>query len=220
MAHLITFVDFDGFILRTNTVRDFIELFYRWGDARFFVRTDERERKFRGQHWFDGNCTHMITLVRKNIERDFQEGRAIGGNLRAPTLETTAGMVLAHELCHANQSLQHKRQERFYTTRRYWDRACEREARLFADEHLEEICSYFAAPFQMTRGSGMMATKGMAAGGAAAVATLLRECPEVTMADVRDELRLAGILNPANVKAVLEELERSGTAVLPEGSER
>ena len=223
MAHTITFENFDRFILSEAEVRDFIEMFYRWGDTKFLIRTDESERTFRGEcqsNW-DG---HVITLVRKNIEWDHARGRACGGNLVAPTVKSAAGMVLAHEIEHANQSKFHKNASKFYgklgglnkkgqpRMQRYKYRACERDARQFADERLSEICSYFGTPFQTRQ---VLSDGGNSPDEVLNVAALLQGVSAPTMEDVRDELRASKILNPKNVQLVVEELKKRGVAVSP-----
>ena len=203
MAHSIRFEQFDDFLLSKDEVRDFIDMFYRWGDAKFIVRTDKNERKVRGRHCVDLGGVHTVSLVKQNIARDFQRGTTIGGNLRAPSLKCAAGMVLAHELQHANQSKLHKQEEGFYRDHRYWNRACERDARQFVDEHIAEICAYFDVSAPVRR-KGPAPTGGDSE--ALAVAGLLSECSEVSMEDIRDELRASGILTPSSVRLVVEHL--------------
>ena len=210
--HRIQFDEsFAGFILTEDEVRDFIDLFYRWDSGRFLIRRDEKERKFRGEHCYGLDGLHTITLVQKNIRRDYDQGKRVGGNMVAPTIQVAAGMVLAHELQHANQSKTHLRSEGFFNEHRYWNRACERDARMFVDEHLNEICAYFAVPPPM---------RGRVEGGVVgqdevlAVADLLGECSDVTMEDIKDELRASRILNPKNVATVVELLKVQGFEVM------
>lgn len=211
MAHTVTFQpSFQGFLLSEAEVRDFIDMFYRWGDAKFNILCDESEKRFRGEHRLGLSGMHIITLVRKNITRDYEAKIRIGGNLQAPTLKVGAGMVLAHELQHANQTKIHKLSESFFKSKSYHHRACERDARAFVDEHMEEICGYFAVPFQSRSRCAGAGNQGEAAEEALAVAALLSECEGVTMDDIREELRASGILNPRNVQAVVGELRRQG----------
>jgi hypothetical protein len=206
--HRVKFDDsFSGFILREDEIRDLVDLFYRWDDGCFIFRCDEKERKFRGEHRYDLGGGHTITLVRKNILRDYESGKSVGGNMVAPTLRVAAGMVLAHELQHANQSKQHTRTEGFFKDHRYWNRACERDARAFVDEHLNEICAYFAVvpPMRSTVVDGVVGQDEVLA-----VADLLGECSDVTMEDIKDELRISKALNPKNVALVLERLRSQG----------
>lgn len=226
MAHSITFdKTFSGFVLSEDEVRDFIEMFYRWEDSKFLICRDEKERKFRGQHSQDWSGTHIITLVEKNIKRDFDAKKRTGGNFVAPSLKIAAGMVLAHELQHANQTKLHKHETTFYgkaggmtptgkpRMKQYWGRACEREAREFVDNKMPEICAYFQTPWE-GRGGPTIGNHGDANREAAAVAELLQECSEVTMEDVKEELRASKILNPRNVIFVVEELKRNGVDII------
>jgi hypothetical protein len=210
VAHSFRFTDYAGFILSEAQARDFVEMFYRWGDAKFNITTNEKERRWRGECRSDGFGGHTITLCRKNIVRDFNMKLSVGGNILAPTIECAAGMVLAHEIQHANQTKLHKFQEGFWKDHRYWNRACERDARLFVDEHANEICAYFSAPPPMRRGIGGGGDQG---GEVLAVADLLCECEAVSMDDVRDELRASKVLNPVNVAAVIARLRESGIEV-------
>lgn len=210
MAHAILFEDFSGFILSQGEVRDLIEMLYRWGDAKFVVRTDEGEKKFRGQCKSRMDGRYTITLVRKNIERDFYQKMCVGGNIPAPTLKVAAALVLAHELQHANQHKIHAKNQSFWSAHRYMNRACEREARQFADEKMGEICAYFGV-------SAPVRQRAAANGGqteeARAIAELLGECSEVTMDDIREELRASKILNPANVAVVVRALREIGIEI-------
>lgn len=209
MEHNITFDStFSDFILTQNEVMDLIQLFYRWDDATFLIKQDENERSFRGQHQMTMGNIHNITLVKKNIEKDFKTGLRIGCNHTAPTLKVAAAMVLVHELQHANQTKFHKQSETaFYRDHRYWDRACEREARAYVDEHLNEICAYFSVPPPMRRkqfGHGVGQEEVLA------VADLLCECSDVTMEDIKEELRASKVLTPGNVKIVLDIMKSRG----------
>ena len=227
MGHSISFADqrgntlYHGAILNEGEIMDIVELFYRWGDAKFRLLTNEKEKKFRGQHHMGWDGVHEITLCEKNIKRDFDRKHRVGGNFAAPTLKCAAAMVLVHELQHANQTKLHKHQSSFYGNmggetangrtrmKHYWGRACEREAREYVDNNMAEICAYFQAPWQGGRTTTMVSTK-ESIGEAQAVAELLQECPQVTLEDVKDELRASKILNPANVRLVIDFLKKNG----------
>ncbi len=220
MAHRVVFNDFDDFILNEDEVRDFIDLFYRWGDATFRINTDEKERKWRGLHSTGlGEHSHTITLSQKNITRDFNRKIRIGGNMVAPSLRVAAGMVLAHEIQHANQAKFHLNEMGFYGKKigltptgrerkqQYNNRACERDARQFVDEHLNEICAYFSVDPPTRRkplGPGISQEEVLA------VADLLGECSEVSIEDIKDELRASKVLTPNNVQLVLGRLQEQG----------
>lgn len=230
MGHSIRFVGFDGFILTQDEVRDLIELFYRWPDGRFTITTDEKERKFMGECFTDMGGNHTITLCAKNIRKVFaRKGKygRMGGNQPAPDLRTGAGMVVAHEVQHANQWKLHRPSEDgFYgikggkvdargrlRKKRYKGRPAEVDARRFVDEHADEIRAYFGAPLQRAPERRAIGDHGDASREALAVAQALSELPVVAMDDVRDELRASRILNPGNVQVVIDELRRLGREV-------
>jgi hypothetical protein len=222
MAHSYKFEGMEDFALSESEIKDIVEMFYRWEDSKFVFDQDKMaKRTYRGQHVCMWDGTHKISFSMKNIEKDFKNKQRIACNMPAPTLKVAAAMVLAHELQHANQEKLHKGEMGFYgrmqgTTKngnprmkQYWGRACEREARAFVEEHLNEICAYFAAPFQMRRKAATIGDNGSENREVSAVAALLKECPQVTMDDVRDELRASKILTPANVQAVLGILRKA-----------
>jgi hypothetical protein len=215
MGHTIDFSQYDSVngILKDKEISDIIELFFRWGDAKFRIITNEKERKFMGSHRMGWDGVHEIMICNKKIKIEFASKKRTGGNLVAPTVQCAAAMVLVHELQHANQTKLHKQNERFYTSRKYWDRACEREAREHVDNNMAEICAYFQAPWQGGRTPTMVSPK-ETIGEAQAVAELLLECSEVTMDDVRDELRASKILNPANVRLVIDFLKKNGVDII------
>ena len=103
--------------------------------------------------------------------------------------------------------------EGFFRSRDYWSRACERDARQFVDERMEEICAYFGVPFQRPQHAGVVTPMADPLVEVRGVAALFRGCTRVTVGDVREELRLSRMLNPRNVRLVLEELKRTGTEV-------
>lgn len=224
MAHRIEIVgleNMDG-LLTEQAVRDTINLYYRWGDARFKVicfRNIPEMRRFhndprvkpgvRGEHrWNAFDRLHTISLVRNNIEKAFKEKNAAGGNLPPPALVAAPVMVLTHEIQHANQTQLHPSSpdSSFWNEHRYMNRACEREARAFVDEHLDEICAYFSLPPVRDRRKVRTGVEQELED----IVDLLCECTEVTMDDVREELRASKILNPKNVTRVLELLGQNG----------
>jgi hypothetical protein len=218
MAHKISFLDFNDFLLDEEEARDIIEMFFVWGDSKFIITTDEKEKRWRGYHqWFDMAREHKITLSKKNITRDFNDKARVGGNHVAPTLKVAAAMVLVHELQHANQVKLHKpiAGSSFYTEHHYWNRACEREARGYVDEKLNEICAYFGVPPVMRSGSRAAATDHDEVD---AVVDLLSECEYVSMDDIKDELRISNVLNPSTVKHVRGELISRGVEIKKESS--
>lgn len=211
-------------ILSETVICDFIDLFYNYdtdSSTKWIIRVAEKE-SFNGQHFYNPNTKeHVITFCEKNIRKYYNKGRReFGGNLKLPDidLKMAAALVLAHELQHANQSKLHKGHELFYgylggmnsqgkvRMKHYRGRACERDAREFVDVHLNEIFAYFNLP-SPRRSKVLVATD---PDEMADVADLLCECEEITMDDVRDELRASRILNPKNVQRLLEILRDRG----------
>lgn len=222
MAHSYQYENMERFALSRSEIEDIVEMFYRWEDSKFkFIEGKMDKATYRGQHVCRWDGLHEITFSMKKIEKDFKSGKKIACNMKAPTLKVAAAMVLMHELQHANQEKMHKGEMGFYgmmqgvnargnpRMKQYWGRACEREARSFVEEHINEVCAYFAAPFQMRRKAAAIGDNGSESREVSAVAALLKECPGVTMDDVRDELRASKILTPSNVQAVLEILRKS-----------
>lgn len=219
MGHSITFVDFDkNFPLSQKEIEQLVDLFYRWGDTKFFISHDISKRGARGEHHhtWDG---HFIALAKKAIHNSFEKKIAVGGTIVPPTLKVACACTLVHELMHANQVKFHAGEKGFYgkmngvnakghpRMKHYWGRACEREARAYVDEHINEICAFFAVdPPRPTVSMGGRVGQDEVM----SVADLLCECEEVTLEDIKDELRISKVLNPSNFKIVMEELKKRG----------
>lgn len=214
MAHIVTFEDFGGFqLLSQQDVIDLIDLFYRWGDARFHVIGHDKHPNRRGSHIYNGMTrTHVITLSRNNIEDGVRSAGRMGGNTKAPDSRAGAAMVLAHELQHANQSQLHTHNEVFYTVKRYNRRPCERDARSFVDDNMDVIMDFLGRerPVAVKRASAMESLVNPVG----EVTDLLGECEEVSVEDIGDELRRMGANNPKNVLSVKKALSDRGVRIL------
>lgn len=216
----------EGLISRSE-VQDFVEMFYRWEGTKFTFfgasTPADLRKKFNDKRiktGLRGECRIFmperrihITLVDSTIRNGFTSKTQLGGNLLAPTLNVGAAMVLAHELEHANQFRTHKPTSGFFNEHRYINKASEREARRFADEKLREICAYFSVPYEVAAARVDPEEEESEIDG---VISLLSECTEVTMDDVREELRASRILNPANVQEVVRRLKDEGIVVGPQ----
>lgn len=226
MAHNIKFVDFQGFdLLSTLQVKELIEMFYRGGDTNFVISTDDfKGKSTMGNASYDGfTKTHTIKLCQRNITKFFNLTGQSGGDLKAPSVKAAAASVLTHELQHCNQNLIHKGNGIFWgrlggtnikgqpRMKRYRGRACEREARAYADEKLNEVCAYFGLPFAARRAENRTEDHEELDD----VIDLLMEVDGPTMDDIKDELRASGLLRPNNVMIVKKELAEQG--VLLEG---
>ncbi len=218
--HRITFAGFQGFdLLHTTQVRELIEMFYVGGDVNFVITTDEKDPKLLGHASYDGfSRTHTITLIKKNIKKFFELNGQSGGDLKAPDIRVAAASVLVHELAHCNQNLLHKDNGIYWgklggTTargrprmKRYRGRACEREARAYADEKLNELCAFFGLPPVARRAANRAEDHEELD----AVIDLLTEIERPTLDDIKDELRASGLLRPNNVLIVKKELAELG----------
>jgi hypothetical protein len=204
-------------------LREFVQLYYRWEDTTFRIVIAENPSEMRKIHCdprikntIRGESRynyvareHTITLVRSNIEKDFMAGAVMGGDNFSPqTLSMAYAMVLVHEIQHANQYKVHSSKERFWNSRTYRDRACEREARQKVDESINEIAAYFGA--QPVRRHKQHVENGLEE--LEDVVGLLLECDTITIDDVRDELRMSKILNPKNVQIVMQMLKNEGVS--------
>lgn len=216
MAHKIVFHDFQDFTLLTQAqVRDMIEMFYRGGDTNFVIvaANPSKSSQLANAAYEAFSNTHTITISEKRIRKHCTDGYA-GGDLPAPDIKTAAASILVHELQHANQNLLHKGNGLFYGNlggtnakgqprmKHYRGRACEREARAYADEKMNEICAYFGHPPVARRAENRTEDHAELD----AVIDLLAEIDNPTMNDIKDELRASGLLRPNNVMIVKKEL--------------
>lgn len=214
-------------LLNKDVVCDFIDMFYAYDDQTDvkWIITAETKSDFHGQHMFNPNTReHYIRLNEKNIRDSFTKGlRRFGGNLNLPDIDLmlAAGLVLAHELQHANQSKFHAKDKNFYgylggftangkpRMKQYKGRPCERDARAFVDEHLNEVFAYFNRDTPRRSKAAVVDDTTEVD----AVVDLLLECDEVNMDDVRDELRSSKILNFKNVQKVISALREHGMQI-------
>jgi hypothetical protein len=214
-------------LLSEQVVCDFIDVFYAYDENERVVWRilNTSDGDFNGQHTFNSiTLRHTISFNEKNIRRRFRAGtRVFGGNLKLSKIDErlAAALVLTHELQHANQAKTHVGNMNFYgylggydsrgrvKMKQYKWRPCERDAREFVDAHINEIFAYFdQGPPRRSKVIVPDDSKELVA-----VADLLLECAEISMDDVRDELRASRILNPKNVRRMLEILQESGMSV-------
>jgi len=223
MAHRVDFTDFVGSILTKEQIIDFIEMFYRWGDSSFEIVISKKGGKTCGNHiYHPWERRHVITLFPNALRNVIEKKLAIGGNHKFQDEKIGMAAVLSHELQHANQAAFHKHDSIFYGNtgaitpsgkpkkKNYQHRACEREARMFVDDHTNEIYAYFSAVPPMRRPVGVV---GKDQDELLAVADLLCEVGEVTVDDVRDELRASKQLTPTNFAAVANMLKERGIQI-------
>jgi len=213
MGHTITFHNPGAFqILSTDEITDLINFFYRWKDTKFRVVCDDNSRTRRGAHlYMHPERMHQITLSAHAMSIGFHSGLRMGGNGPAPSLRMGAAMVVAHELQHANQAGQHLANERFYTHRDYNTRPCEREARSFVDSHMRELMTMVAPELLQVHipVTAMCADQD----GIGEVVGLFEGLSEVTVTDIRTELRLSGMNTVKNFEMVRDQLVGLGIRI-------
>lgn len=202
-------------LLSTDEVEDFVNLFYRWNDTKFLIIGRDENPFRRGSHiYVHSERTHRITLSAAAIIRGVDGRMRMGGSGPAPTARVGIAMVLTHELQHANQAGQHLATERFYTHRDYNSRPCEREARAFVDSHMTEILTLVAPELLRVKlpQTALCADHDEVED----VLEVLQGLSEVSLTDIRTELRLSGISSPKNVQKIREILFGRGVKVTME----
>lgn len=229
MARVQFLTVLDGFPLTQQNIEDFIELFYRWPEDGSIFKFEIDGKNPKG---ILGECSYFewgyrLHLWQKEIREAFEQGEhSPGGNTMPPRdIRVATGMVLLHELGHANQWPLFKGQGKFYgklggvdergrvRMQSYFHRACEREARRFADEKLREACAYFGVPFHGTlQAPGMRAVVDQGTALQNALAQF-QGPSDINLKDLKEALRGAGCLNPKAVADARSELAGRGVKV-------
>lgn len=219
MAHQVVFQNFGEFrgAISQEKVRELIDLFFRWDDTRFVIvgeiTSKDSKKPLRGLHGYNPLLkTHTIKLSYKHIRESFLSGAIVGGNIhKAPTLEAAVGMVLTHELQHANQIEFHQRPElagieaSFYGGRYYRRRPCERDARNFVDENFDVLSDFFGVSSE--RPSDAPTPQKETRDEISTIASVFEELTEVELPDIVEELRLSKMNNAVNVAKIVSILE-------------
>lgn len=201
-------------LLSEQEIRDLVDVLFRGGRS-FYVYGSMHEskakpgpsgRKTLGLHMFHTiTDEHEIYLDPIGIIETFEMSRPTGGNRIAPTPEMAMGMVLAHEIQHANQTIVHSTHPTAFYGRkrsRYRTRACEREARMFADDSVPLIAGVLGVEMQKEQLVEVPPDE------LELLADCLAEADEITTVDIVEELRQSGLNNAVNVfkvKALLED---------------
>lgn len=218
MAHRVQFEEWAEArrLISEEEVRALVDLLFRGEDASFTLHgclppgTSRAHRSgLGGRHTLEMDGVHTIHLVPENVRRRASRGGPIGGNRRIGDPRLAMGLVLAHELQHANQTLI-KHGDGFYGKpfQTYQGRAAEREARQFADDNLDVVAGVLK--IELPR-------EGFVADATEADLDDLAECfcdlDSVHVRDIADELRADGMNNPENVRKVRERLEAMGVSI-------
>lgn len=213
MGHRITLVDWDDLdsTISGQEVRDLVQLLYAGADTNFEIISCQMKR-FRGQHQYFGLYrVHRIQIDRRNIQSAVERKIHCGGNSIAPNLRMGVGMVLAHELQHANQFLRHKWNEIFFTKKKYISRPSEMEARQFVDNNLDVIAGVlgFRLEHRQTRTPTLGGTKDRLI----KLADDLEGSQTLTVKDLVEELRSSRMNNPKNVERLSNILIERGVKI-------
>lgn len=214
MGHAVTFENPGHFagVVTTQELEDVVNFFYRWKDTRFRIVGKDERPGLRGHHiYVHHERTHVITLSMRAIRRGVFQKSRMGGNGPAPNLRVGTVMVLVHELQHANQAGQHLSSEKFYTHRDYNTRPCEREARTFVDSHMREIMTLVSPELLEVFVPGTaMAADG---DGLTDVLDAFEGIEELSLADLKDELRRSGLNTPKNTQEARSLLAARGVRI-------
>lgn len=210
MAFSISFQDYDerSVGLTKQEVRDLVELFYR-GDCPVTING---AMKAGSKKRFLGLCSYNdlfktinIYLCPKQIRADFGSGSKPGGigggTKKIRDFRCNVASILAHEVQHANQySVHNPNSTVFFGTSRsdYMSRACERDARMFADDMSETIHRVLQVALPPKEEEREMAPLEPIALDLAAMDE------EPTIDDLREELRSVGMNNPVAMSKLRE----------------
>lgn len=201
--------------LSEQQARDIVDAFFRFSaeiDIYAQIKpTERRDRRRRtmGLHSY-ASGGHTIQIFVDNIKEVFHEKGRIGGNFSPPSLEMAFAMVLVHELTHANQAHQHSEQEKFYTSKRYVTRPCEKEARATVDQNMSIISKLIdiEVPEQHDFGPVIPVEDELEE-----IVASFSELDLVEFSDLREELRSSKILTPSNLLKAVSSLEEMGVKV-------
>lgn len=215
----ITFEDFETVTrlgVSEASVRDIVTMFYDGPPGTRFIIRDEaktRRKGIRGEHTMSLG-THVITLFSGNIVAGFrsESGTVGGGNVRCHDLRSAIVSVLLHEIRHASQ------RERYVPGTRFWKgayrrRACEVDARRFADESLAEAEEMLDIPedrrTRPERGTDRPWSSSRSGTGIDPFLIAMELISEgiTDIVAVRDFLDAVGSVNPVDVRAVLDTIE-------------
>jgi hypothetical protein len=198
--------------LTCDEAQDIVQLLFR-GDSHFFLygvmSADVKDKsRTRGNHQFLGSC-HVIHLNGDAIVRDVKNGDPVGGTIYVPDPRLGAAMVLAHEVQHANQHLDHANEDKaFWGTKksRYENRAAERDARMFADQNMKILASVLDVPLEKEQDVFMKVGAALRP-----LWDVLTQSDETISAeDLRKEMQILGIGDDRSFEAGLKMFRTSG----------
>lgn len=214
MAHSVHITEYSSLrpYMDDQIAADFVELLFRWGDARFTIDGGLREKRTRGRHIHQGQGSHKIQISADNIIRDFDKGLPIGGNMKAPTRRMAIFQTFAHEIQHANQTGLHGSNEGFFKKPGYRRRPCEVDARLFVDENMEVIAGFLGIELPTRRVLPAQAI-GNQEGDILSLAEDLMEFESLSVRDLVEELRQENLANPVNVGLLRKMLIARGVEI-------
>lgn len=203
----VIFIDYEypRCILTKEQVVDLIETMSRH-DSIFVVngKMTKRENSYcMGMHVYDEMLdSHQIFINPELVKKSFESSLKTGGNVIAPQLRVAMGMVIAHEVQHANQHRLHSMTDKSFFGKkrsRYESRPCEREARQFADESIDLISSVLGIATNANARAETCSSFELTD-----IARNLSCSESVNTCDIISELKLSGINNATNVEKVRE----------------
>jgi len=217
MPNKVRFSEFDEreVGLSKLEVRDLIDVLFRGNDVSITVYGEMTAENKTAR----GLCTYNemfntidIHLSPARIKKSFNGNAPCGGNRQSISYKMAIAAVLAHELQHANQYQIHSSSHSSFFGKKkskYRTRACEMEARNFADENTEVIAGVLGVKLPKTPFKIQMPDELQLI-----IETFLEASGSfVEMADITDELRLCGLNNAVNVTKVRSELQKSGLKI-------
>lgn len=215
-------VTFEGWermrsLVTEEQAKALVDILFKGEDQRFTLHGHLPENVSRakskglgGQHRVELDGSHCIHVVPENIRSRCGKNGVVGGNRRVSDPRLGAGLVLAHELQHANQTLVHKPGSQFYGKpfQPYLAQAAEREARAAADDNY----SLVAATLGIELPRELPPTDTTEADLEDFV-DCFSDLAEVHVKDLVEELRGWGMNNPENIRKARTMLNEVGVLV-------
>ena len=219
-AHVVKFngwnETFGTMGINMQDVIDIIDILYDGPDTSFMIVERYETSDRRGSHRkgsFDG-CEHEIALSHRVINDHFDRNLRIGGNFKCNDVMVGVLSVLAHEIGHANQHGMHKDTgDEMFWKGKYYTRPWEGAARQFADNNagVVKMILGFENDVELLSERGKSRDEEVMEGTAMfEIADVLSESGFVTLKDIVEELKFAGINNASNVEEVSHYIEAAG----------
>lgn len=219
----ITIIDERRFLDRCRVSREMLvdaaDFFYKGDSSELTLYVTDCERKendklTKKSSTLRGSFEHLpkrINLYVETIRKHFGRKIHCGGNFVCASYEASVMAVFVHEVQHANQALIHvDAGEKFWRGRSYYGRPCEVDARRFVDENRQQIANILGEELSASAPEDIDDREllfGHFLG-------FFLEFEEVSLDEIRDQLRSSKMNNPIYVGRLLENLETEGVTVL------